>query len=95
LGGTFPNQSGGTQFNQTYIGEIKLISFNFAPVGWAFCNGQLLNIMDYEPLIFLIGTTYGGDGVATFALPDLRGTVPVSPGTSPAGYNWEHGEKSN
>lgn len=54
--------------------------WNFAPVGWAFCNGQLLPISDYETLFNLIGTTYGGDGVTNFALPDLRGRLPVHVG---------------
>jgi microcystin-dependent protein len=54
---------------------------NFAPVGWAFCDGALLAISQYEPLFALIGTTYGGDGVNTFQLPDLRGRIPVHVGT--------------
>ena len=54
---------------------------NFAPVGWALCNGQLLAISEYEPLYYLIGTTYGGDGQSTFAVPDLQGRVPVHMGT--------------
>jgi microcystin-dependent protein len=60
-----------------YIGEIRMFGGNFAPVGWAFCNGQLLSINNYDALFTLIGTTYGGDGQSTFALPDLRGRVPV------------------
>jgi microcystin-dependent protein len=63
-----------------YIGEIKLFAGNFAPVDWAFCNGQLLPISEYEALFSLIGTTYGGDGITTFALPDLRGRVPIHQG---------------
>ncbi|HEY3484367.1 MAG TPA: tail fiber protein [Ilumatobacteraceae bacterium] len=63
-----------------YVGEIRLFGGNFAPVGWALCNGQLLAIAQNETLFQLIGTTYGGDGVTTFALPDLRGRVPVHTG---------------
>ncbi len=60
-----------------YIGEIRMFGGNFAPLGWAFCNGQLLAISEYDVLFSLIGTTYGGDGVTTFALPDLRGRIPI------------------
>lgn len=60
-----------------YIGEIRLFGGNFAPVGWAFCDGQLLSITQNEVLFTLLGTTYGGDGVTTFALPDMRGRVPI------------------
>jgi microcystin-dependent protein len=63
-----------------YIAEIKLISFNFAPRGWAFCNGQLLPISQNQALFSLIGTTYGGDGRTTFALPNLQGRVPIHVG---------------
>lgn len=58
-----------------YVGEIKLVPYTFAPLGWLFCDGQLLPISQYETLFVLIGTTYGGDGQSTFALPDLRGRV--------------------
>ena len=60
-----------------FIGEIKMFGGNFAPQGWAFCNGQLLPIAQYDALFNLIGTTYGGDGQTTFALPDLRGRTPI------------------
>src|SRR5258708_33112751 len=63
-----------------FIGEIRLVGFNFAPVGWAFCNGQVLPISQYDVLFQLIGTTYGGDGQNTFALPDLQGRVPIHQG---------------
>ena len=66
-----------------FLGEIILVAFDFAPTGWAECNGQLLSIAEYEPLFNLIGTTFGGDGETTFALPDLRGRVPVQFGTGP------------
>src|SRR5262245_37225681 len=64
-----------------YIGEIRMFGGNFAPLDWAFCNGQLLAISQYEALFNLIGTTYGGDGVTTFALPDLRGRLPMHQGS--------------
>lgn len=64
-----------------YIGEVRLFAGNFAPAGWALCQGQLLPIADNDVLFTLIGTTYGGDGQNTFALPDLRGRVPVHQGT--------------
>jgi len=63
-----------------YIGEIRMFGGNFAPAGWSFCEGQLLPIDQFEALFNLIGTTYGGDGQSTFALPDLRGRVPVHQG---------------
>lgn len=63
-----------------YIGEIRIFAGNFAPVGWAFCDGSLVPIAENEALFNLVGTTYGGDGQATFALPDLRGRVPVHAG---------------
>src|ERR671912_309108 len=63
--------------SQPFVGEIRMFGGSFAPVGWAFCNGQLLAIDPNETLFHLIGTTYGGDGQTTFALPDLRGRVPV------------------
>ncbi|HET9651804.1 MAG TPA: tail fiber protein [Usitatibacter sp.] len=68
---------------QPYVGEIRMFAGNFAPLGWMFCSGQLLPIVGNETLFQLIGTTYGGDGQATFALPDLRGRVPIGMGTGP------------
>lgn len=65
---------------QPYVGEIKMFAGNFAPAGWEFCQGQLLPISENETLFNLIGTTYGGDGQSTFALPDLRGRVPIHQG---------------
>lgn len=62
---------------QPYVGEIRMFAGNFAPAGWFFCEGQLLPISEYETLFNLIGTTYGGDGQSTFALPDLRGRIPL------------------
>jgi microcystin-dependent protein len=68
---------------QPYVGEIRMFAGNFAPVGWMFCEGQLLPIAENEVLFQLIGTTYGGDGQSTFALPDLRGRIPIGQGTGP------------
>ena len=65
---------------QPYIGEIRMFAGNFAPAGWMFCEGQLLPISENETLFQLIGTTYGGDGESTFALPDLRGRLPIHQG---------------
>lgn len=73
---------------QPYIGEIRMFGGNFAPAGWAFCNGALLPISENETLFTLIGTTYGGDGQMTFALPDLRGRLPLHQGTGPDGQTF-------
>ena len=66
--------------SQPYVGEIRMFGGNFAPVGWMFCEGQLMPISENETLFNLIGTTYGGDGQSTFALPDLRGRIPLHMG---------------
>ncbi|MDR2333932.1 MAG: tail fiber protein [Burkholderiaceae bacterium] len=63
-----------------FVGEIRIFAFNFAPRGWALCQGQLLPISQNTPLFSLLGTTYGGDGKSTFALPDLQGNMPMHPG---------------
>jgi microcystin-dependent protein len=63
-----------------FVGQIDIVGFNFAPVGWMICEGQLLPISEYETLFNLIGTTYGGDGQSTFALPDLRGRMAIHQG---------------
>jgi len=65
---------------QPYVGEIRMFAGNFAPAGWMFCEGQLLPISENETLFQLIGTTYGGDGQSTFALPDLQGRIPLHQG---------------
>jgi microcystin-dependent protein len=62
---------------QPYVGEVRIFAGNFAPLGWMFCEGQLLPISENDTLFNLIGTTYGGDGQSTFALPDLRGRLPL------------------
>lgn len=64
-----------------FVGEIRMFGGNFAPAGWAFCNGALLPISENETLFNLIGTTYGGDGQSTFALPDLRSRIPIHVGS--------------
>ena len=71
-----------------YVGEIRLFAGNFAPNGWAFCNGQPLPISENETLFQLIGTTYGGDGQSTFNLPDLRGRIPLHHGNGPDGITY-------
>src|ERR671928_1786970 len=63
-----------------FVAEIRIVGFNFAPTGWAFCNGQILPISQNTALFSLLGTTYGGDGKSTFALPDLQGSAPMQPG---------------
>ncbi|MBR1266844.1 phage tail protein [Bradyrhizobium sp. AUGA SZCCT0222] len=65
---------------QPYVGEIRMFAGNFAPAGWFLCDGQLISIAENEVLFQLIGTTYGGDGQSTFALPDLRGRLPLHQG---------------
>ncbi len=68
--------------SEPFVGEIRMFGGNFAPVGWAFCNGALMSIAEFTVLFQLIGTTYGGDGQNTFALPDLRGRLPLHQGNS-------------
>ena len=75
-----------------YIGEIRLLGFSFAPPGWVPCNGSLLPIGDYDALFALIGTTYGGDGQTTFAVPDMRGRVALHQGTGPGQPNYVMGQ---
>src|SRR6201981_1152007 len=67
--------------SEPFLSEIKIVSFNFPPKGWAMCNGQLLPINQNQALFSLLGTTYGGDGRVNFALPDLRSRVPISMGS--------------
>lgn len=76
-----------------FLGEIRLFAGNFPPLGWAFCNGALLSIAQNDALFALLGTTYGGDGQSTFALPDLRGRVPLHQG-SLAGNNYVIGQQA-
>src|SRR6267378_6833200 len=78
---------------QPFLAEIRIMSFNFAPQGWAMCNGQFLPINQNQALFSLLGTTYGGDGRVTFALPDLRGRTPIHFGQHLLGE--EGGEESH
>jgi microcystin-dependent protein len=75
-----------------YIGEIRMFAGSFAPAGWAFCDGQLMPISENDALFTLIGTTYGGDGQQTFALPNLQSRVPIHAGTGPGGITRALGE---
>jgi microcystin-dependent protein len=77
-----------------FIGEIKLVPYNFAPRGWAFCQGQLLPIAQNTALFSLLGTMYGGNGQTNFGLPDLRGRVVVNPGQGPGLSNYDQGEQA-
>lgn len=78
--------------SQPFVGEIRMFGGNFAPAGWAFCSGQLLPISENETLFNLIGTTYGGDGQETFALPNLASRVPIHMGTGQSGTTYVIGE---
>lgn len=77
---------------QPYVGEIRLFAGTFNPAGWEFCNGQLMPISENETLFQLIGTTYGGDGESTFALPNLQSRVPMHFGTGPDGITYQLAE---
>ena len=77
---------------QPYVGEIRMFAGNFAPAGWMFCSGQLLPISENETLFNLIGTTYGGDGQSTFALPNLQSRVPIHFGTGQDGITYQLAE---
>lgn len=77
-----------------FVGEIRAVGFNFAPRGWALCQGQLLSITQNTALFSLLGTTYGGDGRSTFGLPDLRGRLVVNPGQGPGLSNYALGQLS-
>ena len=80
--------------SEPFLAEIRIVGFNFAPRGWAFCDGQILPINQNQSLYSLFGTTYGGDGRTSFALPDLRGRVPIHVGQSNGGANHSLGQKS-
>jgi microcystin-dependent protein len=86
LQGVFPSRNGLDPF----LGEIEIFGFNFAPIGWAACNGQLLSIAQNTALFSLLGTTYGGNGTTTFGLPNLQGRVPIHQGTGAglSSYVW-------
>ena len=94
--GLVPSPTGGIPSEGPYIGDIRLFAGNFAPLGWKLCDGQFLkkDSVAYSALYSIIGNTYGST-TTTFAVPDLRGSVPVGVGTSPAGYSWSRGQKTN
>lgn len=75
-----------------YLGEIRIFAFSFAPIGWAQCDGQVLPISQYTALFSLLGTTYGGDGISTFALPDLRSRVGIHMGQGSGLSNYVIGQ---
>lgn len=77
-----------------FVAEIRIFPFNFAPKGWAFCNGQLMPISQNTALFALLGTTYGGDGKSTFALPNLQGSAPMHPGQGPGLSRHDLGEQA-
>jgi microcystin-dependent protein len=79
---------------QPYVGEIRIFAGNFNPNGWMFCDGQLLPISENETLFQLIGTTYGGDGESTFALPNLQSRVPIHMGSGPDGVTYQLAEQA-
>jgi len=80
--------------SEPFLAEVRMVGFNFAPRGWAFCDGQILPINQNQSLYSLLGTTYGGDGRTTFALPDLRGRTPIHVGRSNGGGDHRLGQKS-
>jgi microcystin-dependent protein len=80
--------------SDNFIGEVRMFAGTFPPSGWAFCSGQLIPISENDALFTLLGTTYGGDGQETFALPDLQGRVPVHAGTGQDGINYVIGERA-
>jgi microcystin-dependent protein len=80
--------------SEPFIGEIRMVGFNFSPRGWAFCAGQLMSIAQNTALFSLLGTTYGGDGQVTFALPDLRGRLPIHQGQGVGLSSYDIGQSS-
>jgi len=80
--------------SEPFLAEVRIVGFNFAPRGWAFCDGQILPINQNQSLYSLLGTTYGGDGRTSFALPDIRGRVPIHVGRSNGGDDHREGQKS-
>ncbi len=78
---------------EPFIGQVVMFAGNFAPRGWAYCEGQLLSIAQNQALFSILGTTYGGDGRTTFGLPDLRGRAPIQPGTGPGLPTYRLGQR--
>jgi microcystin-dependent protein len=81
-------------FQDAYLSNVTIFAGNFAPRGWAFCQGQLMSIANYTALFALIGTTYGGDGINTFALPDMRGRAAVHAGQAPGLSSYILGQRA-
>jgi microcystin-dependent protein len=79
---------------EPFIGQVMMFAGNFAPRDWALCNGQLMSIAQNSALFSILGTTYGGDGQTTFALPNLQGRVPIHPGQSPGTSSYQLGQTS-
>jgi microcystin-dependent protein len=79
--------------SEPFLAEVRIVGFNFAPRGWAFCDGQILPINQNQSLYSLLGTTYGGDGRTSFALPDMRGRTPIHVGRSNGGDDHQQGQK--
>src|SRR3954467_8241251 len=77
-----------------FVAEIRVVGFNFAPTGWAQCNGQLLPLSQNTALFSLLGTVYGGDGKSTFALPDIQGEAVVGPGQGPGLSEYDQGQQA-
>src|ERR1700682_4249256 len=80
--------------SEPYLGQVEIFAFNYAPKSWAFCAGQLMSITQSTALFSLLGTTYGGNGIQTFGLPDLRGRVAVGAGQGPGLSNYIPGQVS-
>ena len=80
--------------SEPFLAEVRIVAFNFAPRGWAFCDGQILPINQNQSLYSLLGTTYGGDGRTSFALPDMRGRTPIHVGQSEGGSDHREGQKT-
>lgn len=80
--------------SEPYIGEIRMVGFNFAPRGWALCDGQLVSISQNDALFSVLGTSYGGNGSTTFSLPDMRGRIPIHQGQGPGLSPRPLGQKS-
>ena len=78
--------------SEPFLGQISFFGFNFAPIGWAQCNGQIVSISQYSALFALLGTAYGGNGTSNFGLPNLQGTVPVGQGNGTTGTSYLMGE---
>ncbi|QBQ43090.1 phage tail protein [Sphingobacterium psychroaquaticum] len=92
--GIFPVRGDGGSPVEAYVGEIKMFAGDYAPMGWAFCDGKEMSISENETLYTLLGTTFGGNGQTTFMLPDLRGRLPIGLGQSPGQPNYTLGQRA-